>query len=94
MLQDKLSLVALKPLTVIILTVSLIIFGMVVVRSDAYTVSCSCYVPEGETCPPCPNFTRDAVSTAGFIIIAAGAALPVLVLIAAKKKGNMAEISE
>jgi hypothetical protein len=32
--------------------------------------------------------------TAGFLIVAAGAALPVLALIAAKKKGNMTEISE
>lgn len=87
--------VTLKPVTVIILTVSLIIFGMLVVRSsDTFIVSCSCYTPEGETCPPCPNLARDAVMTAGFLIIAAGAALPVLALIAAKKKGNMTEISE
>lgn len=88
--------VKLRPVTLIILTVSLIIFGMFVVReSNAFTVFCSCYPLEGEeTCPPCPQIARDAVMTAGFLIIAAGAALPVLALNAARKKGLGTQISE
>ncbi len=86
--------VTLKPVTVIIVTVSLIIFGMIIVRSsDTFTVDCLCYALEGETCPPCPQSARDAVMTGGFSIVAAGAALVVVTLIAAKKKGNMTEIS-
>lgn len=72
----------LKPLSVIVLTVGLIIAGWVLVNSsDGYIVNCLC--AEGYQCP-CPNFIADAILTIGFLTIAAGAALPVLSLIAAR----------
>lgn len=77
-----------KPLTAIIAMVSLIIVGLVIVNNaDAYGVSCLCV--EGEPCR-CENFARPALMMGGFLTIAAGAAIPVLALITASRKGHAA----
>lgn len=92
MLKSKLQIIRSgmpKPLTVILLTVGLIIGGMIITSwSGGSAVSCQCYVEEGQQCPPCENPVANAIMAAGFVRIAAGAALPVMALMAARKNAN------
>lgn len=89
MLKSKLQIIRSgmpKPLTVILLTVGLIIGGMIITSwSGGFAVSCQCYVEEGQQCPPCENPVANAIMAAGVLAITAGAAQPVIALLARKK---------